>query len=136
MGSVLRSVLKILKAGLLGEHSYSTLCKDYEQGRNDVIKCVKCWFIAHFHVGNLCPISLILLLFQALGSFFFIHESLKNIHQFDFKGESSSSSSPLSRNEILPLRPLIPPLHIPHNHLQAIPTSIKTSQLRLALRIM
>lgn len=49
--------------------------------------------------------------FQALGSFYFIHESLKNIHQFDFKGEcpsihhhyqhtSTNPSLPMSWNEI------------------------------------
>lgn len=27
-------------------------------------------------------------LLQALGSFYFLHESLKNIYQFDFKGKS------------------------------------------------
>lgn len=31
------------------------------------------------------------LLFQALGSFYFLHESLKNIYQFDFKGKTLPS---------------------------------------------
>lgn len=63
---------------------------------------------------------------QALGSFYFIHESLKNIQQFDFKGECPSDhrdtegtcthpSRCISWNGIFSRFPLIPPLKItPH----------------------
>lgn len=88
--------------------------------------------------------------FQALGSFYFIHESLKSIQQFDFKGECPFSHShppppnthpDIHHHHCLEMKsshgaPSSHPFRSTHNHLQAIPTSIKTSPLRLALRIM
>lgn len=36
----------------------------------------------------LSPVFFLTSYLQALGSFYFLHESLKNIYQFDFKGKS------------------------------------------------
>lgn len=49
--------------------------------------------------GNVrAPLSHLVSLFapQALGSFYFLHESLKNIYQFDFKGKTHAVGCPES----------------------------------------
>lgn len=45
-----------------------------------------------------CVISLSLCVFQALGCCYFLHESLKNIQQFDFKGTCAPLISSISSN--------------------------------------
>lgn len=89
------------------------------------------------------PKSSLLFFLQALGSFYFIHESLRNVLQFDFKGEATSPPLIYILTHRCPemkpspnRAPLIPRLHIARRHPQAIAASIKSSEPRLAPRIM
>ena len=68
-------------------------------------------FTAQDCSGNVhVPLSHLVSLFapQALGSFYFLHESLKNIYQFDFKGKTPCHQLPRILLGFLPhdVRPL------------------------------